>query len=109
MIGTNEAGKTNLLIALWKLKPAGGGEIDLIADLPRVLYSELRSPSDHERLVFIQADFDLPPPLVSKLRRLTGCPEEELRVARVSRCFSGRYQVGFPCSPSEDRSSQRQA
>jgi hypothetical protein len=36
LIGTNESGKTNLLLYLWKLNPTGeDGEIDLLADAPR--------------------------------------------------------------------------
>lgn len=29
LIGTNESGKTNILLPLWKLNPADEGEIDL--------------------------------------------------------------------------------
>lgn len=29
LVGVNESGKSNLLLALWKLNPARGGEIDV--------------------------------------------------------------------------------
>ena len=41
IIGVNEAGKSNALLALWKLNPASGGEINLLEDLPRNDYSDL--------------------------------------------------------------------
>lgn len=31
LVGVNESGKSNLLLALWKLNPARGGEIDIFA------------------------------------------------------------------------------
>ena len=34
LVGINEAGKSNLLLALWKLNPAKDGEIDPLHDLP---------------------------------------------------------------------------
>ena len=36
LIGTNESGKTNILLPLWKLNPADEGKIDLKDDLPRI-------------------------------------------------------------------------
>ena len=34
LIGVNESGKTNLLLPLWKLKPAQDGEIQPTSDYP---------------------------------------------------------------------------
>ena len=34
LVGVNESGKSNLLLALWKLNPARGGEIDILHDMP---------------------------------------------------------------------------
>ena len=34
LIGVNEAGKSNLLLALWKLNPARNGEIIFTSDMP---------------------------------------------------------------------------
>ena len=42
LIGTNEAGKTNVLTPLWKLNPAKDGEIDPIHDYPRKRYNVIR-------------------------------------------------------------------
>jgi len=41
LIGTNESGKTNLLIPLWKLNPAKDGEINPLIDYPRKRYHEI--------------------------------------------------------------------
>lgn len=38
LIGTNESGKTNIMLPLWKLNPAAEGQIDLQDDLPRDKY-----------------------------------------------------------------------
>lgn len=34
LVGINESGKSNILLALWKLHPVIGGEIDILHDLP---------------------------------------------------------------------------
>lgn len=38
LIGTNESGKTNIMLPLWKLNPAAEGLIDLQDDLHRDKY-----------------------------------------------------------------------
>lgn len=48
LIGTNESGKTNILLPLWKLNPADEGEIDLQDDLPRDKYHEYRNSKPKE-------------------------------------------------------------
>lgn len=58
LIGENEAGKTNLLLPLWKLNPAGdGGEINLLNDMPKSRFAEMRSePASY---TFIRCHFIL--------------------------------------------------
>ena len=58
LVGTNEAGKTNLLIALWKLNPANKEPIIPLSDFPRHLYSKFKADG-HTDDVFIQAEFEL--------------------------------------------------
>lgn len=96
LIGTNESGKTNLLIPLWKLNPANDGEINAIADYPRKRYNEIRSLD--EKPVFIQAIFELDDSLIGELCELTGTTAAELKTAHVQRKFDGKYIVGFPDS-----------
>ena len=55
LIGTNESGKTNLLLPLWKLNPAKEGEIKLLSDAPRKDYNAYRVMS--EKPDFIHARF----------------------------------------------------
>ncbi len=48
LIGVNESGKTNLLLPLWKLKPARDGEIQPTSDYPKTMFGEIRSnPGDY--------------------------------------------------------------
>lgn len=83
LIGTNESGKTNLLMPLWKLNPAKGGEIKPTADYPRKRYNEIRVTTRKPR--FIHAVFQLGPTLVQKLVELTGSPAEHLAIAEDTR------------------------
>lgn len=94
LIGTNESGKTNLLLPLWKLNPAKEGEIKPTADYPRKRYNEIRSMK--EKPVFIQAHFELPSTLANKIADLTGSTIGDVKIALVNRDFDGKYQIGFP-------------
>lgn len=94
LIGTNESGKTNLLTALWKLKPAKGGAINLIADLPRKRYHSLRSADPMPK--FVSAEFFLDEATVERICATAKCKAEEVRVARVSRRFRGPVIIEFP-------------
>lgn len=42
LVGVNESGKSNLLLALWKLNPARAGKIDICQSLSLVLYASIR-------------------------------------------------------------------
>jgi hypothetical protein len=95
IIGVNEAGKSNLLLALWKLHPARDGKIDLLADLPRGLYSDLRDSC--QDIQFIEAIFDITEdPLLKTLIGLTGASSEELQTISLSRRYDGKYIYVFP-------------
>lgn len=94
LIGTNESGKTNVLLPLWKLNPAKDGEINPLADYPRKRYHEFRAVEN--KPIFIRAQFDLPPDLVAKLVAITGAAAEDVQVAEVARDYSGRHHVTFP-------------
>lgn len=68
-IGTNESGKSNLLLALWKLNPAREGEIDLKSDAPRKSYNNIRNMD--AKPVFIEADFALDEEVIGMLVNAT--------------------------------------
>jgi predicted ATPase len=104
LIGTNEAGKTNLLIPLWKLNPANDGEIDPIADIPRKRYSEIKNME--KKPIFIRAEFELDRKLVDQIVGICGCPAEYVRVAEVERDFGGQYYIGFPNEKSVKASKE---
>lgn len=100
LIGTNESGKSNLLIALWKLKPAREGQIDLKSDAPRKRYAEIRNMKPLP--IFIQAEFEVSLSLRHQIARLTSANEENLASMIVARNFSGDYDLQFPNVPDQN-------
>ncbi|MBK6991055.1 MAG: AAA family ATPase [Chitinophagaceae bacterium] len=57
LIGTNESGKTNLLVGLWKLNPANGEQIIPLIDYPRKKYVDYAKTNGEE--VFVSAHYHL--------------------------------------------------
>lgn len=101
LVGVNEAGKSNLLLALWKMNPATGGEINPLEDIPRSKYSEWRNLEKQK--TFITCEFELTDPeIIQELITLTGCNEEDVRITKVSRDFNGIRTIGFPNYRSVD-------
>jgi energy-coupling factor transporter ATP-binding protein EcfA2 len=97
LIGTNESGKTNLLLALWKLNPAHEGKVDLLSDAPRTKLSDIRNSRHKPTLV--EAEFQLSQSQQDKVSRLARCPHEEVSRVNVSRDLDGRLYVHFPDVP----------
>lgn len=94
LVGINEAGKSNVILALWKLNPVRDGKIDILHDMPTKEYSAWRNqPGD---ICFITADFELTTDLVNQIVSLCACEREAASVVRIKRYFDGRYTVGFP-------------
>jgi len=92
LIGENEAGKTNLLLPLWKLNPSGDGEIKLLDDMPRSRYAEMReSPEKHD---FITCIFELEDNERDLAQRF-GASREKSQTVEVVRDFDGRYGWQF--------------
>ena len=78
LIGINEAGKSNLLLALWKLKPArteGESKIDALHDMPRHLYTQWESIP--EQITFVSARFKLDDSIRNKVVSLSGCEKSD--------------------------------
>lgn len=94
LVGINEAGKSNLLLALWKLNPARDGEINLLTDIPRGLYSSLRDNPDKPD--FIEAEFGLDSDQIVKVSELTGYPAEDISIVNVKCNYNGYRSVHFP-------------
>ncbi|HEY1977640.1 MAG TPA: AAA family ATPase [Candidatus Baltobacteraceae bacterium] len=95
LVGENETGKTNLLLPLWKLNPAGGGgEIEVLADIPRRHYSEMRRRLGE--ITFIEAEFHVDEELANELGGLAGCDADQMRTVIIGRAYDGEYSVTFP-------------
>lgn len=106
LVGTNEAGKTNLLIALWKLKPANDEPIVPLDDFPRHLYSQYKA-DNHSEDVFILADFTLHDNLQDELAINLKCDKEQIKTVFVQRKYNGEYDVSFPYTKIESFNSSR--
>jgi len=106
LVGTNEAGKTNLLIALWKLRPANNEPIVPLDDFPRNLYSKYKT-DNHADDVFIQADFILSDALSDAISKELKCDIEQVKRVLVQRKYDGNYLISFPYSEVKTFSSER--
>lgn len=100
LVGTNEAGKTNLLIALWKLRPANGEPIVPLDDFPRHLYSNYKA-DEHSKDVFIAADFLLGDEFQKEISTELKCDIEQIKTVLVQRKYDGKYFISFPYSKIE--------
>lgn len=94
LIGTNESGKTNILLPLWKLNPADDGKIDLKTDLPRDKYHTYRSASP--KPVFIYAKYVLTMDEQEAIAELSGHSADELFQVVVSKDFDENLFFEFP-------------
>lgn len=106
LVGTNEAGKTNLLIALWKLNPANKEPIVPLNDFPRNLYSKYKN-DNHSKDVFIQADFLLSDDLANEIATELTCDFEQVKRVLVERSYNGICYVSFPYSEVRSFSTDR--
>lgn len=95
LIGTNESGKTNLLIALWKLNPANNEPIVPLDDFPRHLYSNFKEEG-HEKDIFISAEFALSKELQSEVAHKLQVEVEQIKAVLVEKTYENKYQVSFP-------------
>ena len=94
LVGVNEAGKSNLLLALWKLNPASGGEIEYLKDMPVSQLSVLRD--QQETVKFIDANFEVDVESASKISEEVGCVLNEGDTFTISRYYDGHYELSFP-------------
>lgn len=106
LVGTNEAGKTNLLIALWKLRPANNEPIIPLNDFPRNLYSKYKV-DNHSEDVFIKADFILDDFLANEISNELKCDIEQIKRVLVERKYDGNYFISFPYTEVKSFSRDR--
>lgn len=93
LVGTNESGKTNLLLALWKLNPANDEPIVPLIDYPRKKYHNYSRTNGNE--IFIMAEFEFDDSVSDQLSQTTGWHSSLLREIIVSRKFNGEYEFKF--------------
>ncbi len=93
-IGTNESGKTNLLVPLWKLNPAKDGQINAIQDYPRDQYHIIRAQI--QKPIFIAARFQLSNQLSNTIAAMTRLPENQVNQVIIKKNFDGDLYVEFP-------------
>jgi predicted ATP-dependent endonuclease of OLD family len=106
LVGTNEAGKTNLLIALWKLNPANNEPIVPLNDFPRHLFSSYKK-EEHSKDIFISADFELEKAVQKQVSEQLKADLEQVKAVLVERRYDGIYYVSFPYSRIEFYPSAR--
>lgn len=93
LVGINEAGKTNLLLALWKLNPANDEPIIPLSDYPRKKFIDYETTDGAE--IFITAVFEFNDDLTREIRKLLGNSEELYKNVEISRDYAGDYSINF--------------
>lgn len=94
LVGVNESGKSNLLLALWKLNPARQGYIDILHDMPVSKLSTLRGKTSET--AFISAEFVLDEETNEKLSRCLNFKNICNKSVIVNRFYDGHYTIDFP-------------
>lgn len=89
LVGTNESGKTNILLALWKLNPANNEPIIPLIDYPRKKYHNYSNTNGEE--VFITAEFEFSDEIAYRLSTKSGWHYKILKNVQISRKFNGQY------------------
>jgi AAA15 family ATPase/GTPase len=99
LVGINEAGKSNLLLALWKLNPAREGKIDILHDMPVSKLSTYRKIP--QEVKFITAELELDTESIVKIESAVGCSLRGDKSVTVSRYYDGSYKFEFPSGNPE--------
>lgn len=90
LVGINEAGKSNIILALWKLNPARNGDIDALHDMPNKEYASWRGRKNE--ICFISAFFDLDSSQKEYINSFFG---KDVESVLVSRFYDGNYTMQF--------------
>lgn len=97
LVGINESGKSNLLLALWKLNPASSGKIDILHDLPVSKLSTLRNHTATES--FIEAVFNVDEETINNVFDETGYRIDNDTEITVKRYYNGKYNISYSTNP----------
>jgi len=105
LVGINEAGKSNLLLALWKLNPAREGNIDILHDMPVSKLSTYRkTPED---IKFITAEFELDDKAIANIESTVECNLQGDKSVTVTRFYNGSYTFEFPSGKPQSRKTEK--
>ena len=94
LVGINESGKSNLLLALWKLNPVREGNIDILHDMPVALLATMRENANRE--CFITAEFEVDENSAKNISTSAFCTVNPNIVVQVKRYYDGHYSINFP-------------
>ena len=94
LVGINESGKSNLLLALWKLNPVREGRIDILHDMPVTKLASMRENASKE--CFITAEFSIDQAAADNISCGAFCSVAPDTVVQVQRYYDGHYVVTFP-------------
>lgn len=94
LVGINESGKSNLLLALWKLNPAREGAIDILHDMPVSKLSSLRK--EPQNVKFVSAEFILGEDDAKTISKVANANLNSEAKVIVSRYYDGLYTVEYP-------------
>lgn len=94
LVGVNEAGKSNLLLALWKLNPVSGGKIDILHDAPVSRLTTIRKET--EATPFITAEFEVSEDDMSAISEEYGAEITAIDSVVITRYYDGHHTVSYP-------------
>lgn len=100
LVGVNEAGKSNLLLALWKLNPASAGEIDGLHDMPVSKLSEFRNKP--KEIQFINAEFLIDEESSKYISENVKCVCKANTTVQIQRFYDGHREFIFPNGKPEN-------
>mgnify|MGYP003293252992 CR=1 FL=1 len=100
LVGINESGKSNLLLALWKLNPASGGDIKPIEDLPLTKYNEYKDILDKTK--FIQAEFYITEETKKKIASHLQDTSIDFDTFTISRHYNKEYSLDYTSNLTDD-------
>jgi AAA15 family ATPase/GTPase len=93
LVGTNESGKTNLLIGLWKLNSANNEPIIPLIDYPRKKYHTYEKTNGSE--VFASAEYEFIDEIAYKLAITSGWHSSLVKLAIVKKHYNGQFSVEY--------------
>lgn len=93
LVGTNESGKTNLLVPLWKLNPSEKCDPDAIQDMPRKKYHAMRNAA--HKPVFITGCFKMNDEEFEKFATLAACDVSKITSVFVGKNYDSQMFVEF--------------